>query len=193
MAEHPCLAVELSLSNDSADLVRREADFAVRMLRPTQARLVAQRLGPVPLGLFAQRAYLDRAGRPNRPEDLVEHVLIGPDADPTALAGLAAFGGLQDRAALRLRSDSEAAQIASVRAGLGIGVIQAGIAAREQGLEPVLPGIIGWSLEAWLVLHDDLRRLPMVRRVADHLSVVLPALLAEGRLSPQPSVTRRAT
>jgi DNA-binding transcriptional LysR family regulator len=191
LSAHPGLAVELTLSNDSADLLRREADLAIRMARPAQGSLVARRLGGVPLGLFAHRAYLDGAGRPGSLTDLKAHVLIGPDGDPAALAGLEAFGGAVGRSDLRLRTGSEAAQIASVRAGLGIGVMQAGIAAREPLLEPVLPDLVAWSLDAWLVLHDDLRRLPMVRIVADHLSAVLPAVLRSGALPPHSSAAVR--
>ncbi|MDG4650361.1 LysR family transcriptional regulator [Roseibacterium sp. SDUM158017] len=193
LATHPGLAVELALSNDSADLLRREADLAIRMARPAQGSLVARRLGDVPLGLFAHRVYLDRAGRPGRLTDLKAHVLIGPDGDPAALAGLEAFGGAVGRSDLRLRTDSEAAQIASVRAGLGVGVMQAGIAARDPLLEPVLSDLVAWSLDAWLVLHDDLRRLPMVRLVADHLSAVLPAVLLSGALPPHSGATVRPT
>lgn len=185
LAEHRGLAVELALSNDSADLLRREADLAIRMVRPSQGSLVARRLGPVPIGLFAHRAYLDRAGRPARPEDLTDHVLIGPDADPSALAGFEVFGAILGPRNLRLRTDSEAAQIASIRAGLGIGPMQAGVAARDPMLEPVLPDAVSWALDAWLVLHDDLRRLPMLRLLADHLSTVLPALLRSGQMPAQ--------
>ncbi len=193
LAEHRGLAVELALSNDSADLLRREADLAIRMVRPSQGSLVARRLGPVPIGLFAQRAYLEQAGRPAKPENLIEHVLIGPDADPAALAGFDVFGEILGPQYLRLRTDSEAAQIASVRAGLGIGPMQAGIAARDPMLEPVLPDVVGWVLDAWLVLHDDLRRLPMLRLLADHLSTVLPTLLRKGQMPAQPAAAVRAT
>ena len=192
LADHPGLAVELALSNDSADLWRQEADLAIRMVRPSQGSLVARRLESVPLGLFAHRAYLGRAGRPETETDLVGHVLIGPDGDPAALAGLEALGGLVGRQHLRLRSDSEAAQIASIRAGLGIGVMQAGIAARDPMLEPVLPGRAAWTLDVWLVLHEDLRRLPMVRLMADHLSAVLPAVLRTGRMPPHSATAVRA-
>lgn len=181
LAEHRGLAVELALSNDSADLLRREADLAIRMVRPSQGSLVARRLGPAPIGLFAHRAYLERAGRPATPEHLLDHVLIGPDADPAARAGFDVFGELLGPQHLRLRTDSEAAQIASVRAGLGIGPMQAGVAARDPMLEPVLPDEVSWVHDAWLVVHDDLRRLPMLRLLVDHLSAVLPAVLRTGR------------
>lgn len=104
------------------------------------------------------------------------------DPDAVEDAALDAFGGLVSRSGLRLRTDSEAAQIASVRAGLGIGAMQAGVAARDPMLEPVLPDSVAWTLDAWLVLHDDLRKLPLVRLVADHLAAVLPILLGTGKM-----------
>lgn len=182
LRDYPGLSVELALSNESADLMRREADMAVRMVRPSQGTLVARRLGDLPLGLFAHRNYLDRVGRPTKLEELKRHTMIGPDRDAAGLSGLDAFGKALGRMDLRLRADSEAAQIASVRAGLGVGVLQRGVAARDGMLEPVLAEAVRWTLDAWLVLHDDLRKLPMIRLVADHLSTVLPHLLRDGHL-----------
>lgn len=182
LAKHRGLAVELALSNDSADLLRREADLAIRMVRPSQGSLVARRLGPVPIGLFAHRTYLDRAGRVASLEDLAAHILIGPDADTAALAGFDVFGEALNPQHLRLRTDSEAAQSASVRAGLGIGPMQVGIATRDPMLERVLPDDVSWILDAWLVMHDDLRKLPMLRLLTDHLSRVLPSLLRTGQM-----------
>ncbi len=62
-AAHPELVVELTLSNRLEDLLRREADIAVRMLRPSQDALIARRIGDVELGLYAQRRYLDGTAR----------------------------------------------------------------------------------------------------------------------------------
>jgi DNA-binding transcriptional LysR family regulator len=62
LAARPGLAIELARFYDSADLLRRKADLAIRRTAQTQSGLGARRLGPAPIGLFARRNYLDRTG-----------------------------------------------------------------------------------------------------------------------------------
>lgn len=52
--KHPHIDVELVATNRRDDLLRREADVAVRMVRPTQAALLATKVGTLPIGLFAR-------------------------------------------------------------------------------------------------------------------------------------------
>ncbi|MBP0651054.1 LysR family transcriptional regulator, partial [Mycobacterium tuberculosis] len=72
-ARHPELVVELVLTDEIADLLRRDADIAVRMVAPTQEALLARRLGDIPLGLFGHRTYLARKGLPENLADLAGH------------------------------------------------------------------------------------------------------------------------
>ena len=181
LAAHPGLEVELALSNGTADLLRREADIALRMVRPAQSTLVARKLADVPLGLFAHTDYLSRHGTPQTVADLARHALIGPDRYPVLRPVLAALGPGFTRHSLRLRADDDAAQLGAMRAGLGIAICQRGIAARDTHLVEVLPGAFSHSLECWQVIHADLRTTPRIRAVADHLAQTLPALFA-GRL-----------
>lgn len=160
------LRVELDLSNASADLSHHAADLAVRMVRPTQASLHAQRLGAVRLGLFAHVDFLDRTGTPHGVGDLGDHVIIGPDRDAPALEGFAAAGVPPD--AITLRTDSDGAQLAAIHAGVGIGVLHADVGAADPSLRPVLPDLPLPAVDAWLVVYADLRALRRVRVVADH-------------------------
>jgi len=82
---HPGLVVELVLSNVVDDLLRREADVAVRMIDPTQEALVAKRLPSIELGLHARRDYLDRRGLPASIACLADHDLIGFDRETPVL------------------------------------------------------------------------------------------------------------
>lgn len=176
LTDHPGLVVELALSNRNDDLLRREADLALRMVRPTQSGLVARKLTDVRIGLYAHAHYLDLHDTPATLVALADHILIGPDSDPMALEGFAQAG--IPRRLIRLRCDREAAQLNAIRAGLGIGVMQAGIAARDPVLRPVLEEHVAFTLECWLVLHADLRNTARVRLLADHLAEHLPQALA---------------
>lgn len=176
LAAHPGLEVELVLSNRSEDLLRREADLAVRMVRPVQTGLVARKVAEVRIGLYAHVRYLAAHGVPQTPADLSGHILIGPDRDAATLAAMAAAG--LDRRMLRLRCDREAAQMNALRAGLGIGAAQSGVARACPDLRPVLADSFAFHLECWLAMHEDLRGSARVRLVFDHLAAYLPAALA---------------
>ena len=167
--EHPRLVIELVLSNAIDDLIRREADIAVRMVAPTQEALVARHIGQIPLGFHAHRRYLERHGRPERLEDLAQHTLIGFDRETASLrAMLKRFPGF-DRSMFAFRATSDLAQIAALRAGFGIGICQLGIARRDPDLVHILPDSLDLPLETWVAMHEDLRTSRRCRVVFDGL------------------------
>jgi DNA-binding transcriptional LysR family regulator len=168
-ARHPGLVLELALSNRLQDLLRREADIAVRMTPPEQGQLIARRIGAVDIGLHALPGYLDRLGRPASFADLAGHTLIGFDAvTPFIRAGAKRLGGIT-RDSFALRCDSDLAQLALIRAGAGIGVCQLPLARREPALERVLADEFTWPLETWVAMHEDLRQNAACRAVFDAL------------------------
>ncbi len=167
---HPGITIELALSNQNADLLKRDADVAVRMVRPTQKALFARRIGRVSLGLHAHRQYLQRHPEPTRLEDLAHHVVIGFDRLPAFARDLAIGGRQVTRESFNFRCDNDAAQLAALRAGIGIGVCQYGIARRDGDLVPLLTKEFTLSFEAWLVMHEDQKRVERVRAMFDHLA-----------------------
>ena len=86
----PEIQVELVSSNQVSNLLRREADIALRMVRPDQSTLIARKIGSVSLGAYAHRSYLARSRPLRQASDLLQHELIGSDADPAILQGFAA-------------------------------------------------------------------------------------------------------
>jgi DNA-binding transcriptional LysR family regulator len=80
-----------------------------------------------------------------------------------------------------LRTDSDLAQLAAIRAGYGVGACQIGIARRDPVLERVLPKAFALPLETWLVMHEDLGSSPRVRTLFDHLVKGLKGYLATSR------------
>ncbi|WP_199153268.1 LysR family transcriptional regulator [Chromobacterium sp. ASV23] len=153
---HPALAIELALSNRAQDLLQREADIAVRMTPPQQAQLIARPVGVIEVGLFAAPGYLAEHGEPAAVDDLDRHSLIGFD-QPTAFQREAAkrMPGLS-REGFSLRSDSDLAQLALLRAGAGIGFCQLPLARRD-GLRRILPERYALRMETWITMHEDLR------------------------------------
>lgn len=172
--QHPGIVIELSLSNQSEDLLRKDADIAVRMLRPVQAALVARRIGGIPLGMHAHRSYLKTYGRPQTVADLQQHALIGFDRETPALRALRSRLPFS-REDFALRTDSDLAQLAAIRAGFGIGVCQCPIAQRDRQLVHLLPEAFALELDTWLVMHEDLRTSRRVRLLYDHLVQALGA------------------
>jgi DNA-binding transcriptional LysR family regulator len=177
-ALHPHVTLELSLDNRLADLLHGEADLAVRMARPTQQALVSRKLGRVDIGLFAHRSYIQRQGMPASLPDLAGHTLIGFDQDPVVLRQGEAHGMSLHREMFQFRSDSDVAQMNALRAGLGIGGMHWGLARRHTDLMPVLPQALRFNLDMWLVMHEDLRRLPAAHALFKHLSAELSAYAA---------------
>jgi len=150
----PEVAIELALSSRTQDLLRREADIAVRMVRPTQAAILARRIGAVRLGLFAHRSYLQRHGVPTAIGE-PGFAAIGFDRDPEGARSIGETRFSRERFAFR--SDNDLAQLAALRAGLGIGACHLPIARRDPNLVPVLQDAFAHDLEIWVAMHEDLK------------------------------------
>jgi DNA-binding transcriptional LysR family regulator len=170
---HPNLVVELSLSDDADDLLRREADIAVRMFPPVQDALIAKRLPPLMLGLYAHRDYLERRGMPCSIEDLRDHDLIGFDQETPALRAFVDQFPFLSRSRFALRTNSNLAQLALIRAGFGLGICQVSLANRDATFVRVLQNVFDVPLDLWVVMHEDVKRSPPCRAVFDSLADAL--------------------
>jgi len=166
---YPELTVELVLTNRVQDLLRREADIAVRMVRPRQELLVARRIGQIKVGLFAHQQYLTRHGTPSSIADLAKHSLIGFDQTTEYIRNASKAFTAWRREAFAMRTDSDLAQLALIRSGAGIGICQAAIASREAAIVRVLPKQISLPLETWITMHEDLRNSPRCKVTFDAL------------------------
>lgn len=176
---HPDLTIELALSNQIHDLLRRDADIAVRMVRPSQASLLTRRIGAIPLGLHAHPRYIERRGCPTDLISLRRHALIGFDRETAFIRALKDCGLPLSRDMFALCSDSDLAQLALIRAGCGIGMCQAPLARRIPALVRLLPDLVEASLDIWVVMHEDLRSIRRCRVSFDALASGLKRYLAE--------------
>ncbi len=173
----PDIQVELVASNDVTNLLRREADIALRMVRPDQSSLVARRIGTVALGAFAHRDYLRRRGVPRQPTDLLAHELVGNDRNEDILRGFAALGYPVGREQFAFRTDDLMAYWQAVRAGLGIGFVAHYMARTDPDVQPVLPMLKPPPLPIWLTVHREIRTSVRIRAVYDFLAEAVPQAL----------------
>lgn len=169
-ASEPDIEVEIVASDAVQNLLRRDADIAIRMVEPRQLDLVARKIADLPLTACAATAYLVRRGAPRTAEELRGHDLIGYDRETHLIDGFRALGIEVDRHRFRFRSDSQIVLWQAVRAGNGIGFAQRSLVARDPLVEAVLPDLPLPALTMWLAMHRDLRTSPRIRRVADMLA-----------------------
>lgn len=167
---YPDITLELVLNNRTDDLLRRDADIAVRMTRPRQDGLVARKLGHVALGLYAHRRYVAKHGLPAGLDDLAGFHLIGFDRDDHSARSVAAGKLPISRDIFSFRADSDVAQVMAVRAGLGIGMMQRAMARTEPDLVSVLADPVAFDLECWLAVHEDQKDAPAIRALFDGLA-----------------------
>ncbi|MBW8468046.1 MAG: LysR family transcriptional regulator [Thiobacillus sp.] len=173
----PGIQVELVASNAVSNLLRREADIALRMVRPVQASLVARRIGQVALSACAHRDYLARRGTPAEPADLLQHDLVGNDQVQDIPRGFAALGHDVPRERLVLRTDDLMAYWSAVRAGLGIGFVADYLLRTDPAVQRVLPQLRIPPLPIWLTVHREIRSSARIRAVYDFLAQAVPQTL----------------
>ncbi len=171
---HPGIEIELVASNELTNLLRREADIAVRMVRPAQSSLIARKLGEIEVVAAAHASYLAKAPPVRRPEDLLAHRLVGFDRDDAILRGFARLGVELSRSDFACRTDDQVAYVQLVGAGAGVGFIAGYVVRQCPGVTRLLPALAIPSFPCWLAVHREIRSNPLVRTVYDFLARELP-------------------
>jgi DNA-binding transcriptional LysR family regulator len=181
LREQPELEIELAVSNHSDNLLRRDADIAVRHFRPLQDDLIARKVGTTEIGLFAHEDYIARFGEPTSFTPPESAVFAGFDREPMPLAEYLRGPKPDSPLRFRWRSDSMLSLHASVECGVAIGTYFVDIAAERPGLRRVLRDHVGLKQEVWLCAHDELRRSRRMRYVWDALGAALEARFSSER------------
>jgi DNA-binding transcriptional LysR family regulator len=175
--EHPEIEIELVASNELTNLLRREADIAVRMVRPVQQSLIARKLGEIEIVAAAHKSYLAKAPPLHDAADLRRHRLIGYDRDDTIIRGAAKTGLALTRADFALRTDDQVVYGRLVAEGAGIGFVARYNLRYWPGVVAVLPTLVAGALPCWLAVHREIRSNPLVRTVYDFLARAIPPAL----------------
>jgi DNA-binding transcriptional LysR family regulator len=170
----PEVQIELVSSNEVSNLLRREADIAIRMVQPDQSTLVAKRIGKVTIGAYAHRDYLQRAGTPKEQADLLAHALLGNDKNEDIIRGFIALGYPMTREQFAFRSDDLMAYWQALRSGVGIGFVADYLARTDSDVVSLLPVLKIPPLPVWLAVHREIRTSKRIRAVYDFLSDELP-------------------
>ncbi|MEO0503071.1 MAG: LysR family transcriptional regulator [Pseudomonadota bacterium] len=170
---HPEIDIEVAASDSSENLLRREADIALRMYRPTQDDVITRHVADLELGAYASHSYIARRGLPQRLQDIPQHDLIGYDRSTLIIDGFRARGLMLERTAFGVRCDDQAACWQLVLAGCGIGFTQCIVGDTDPRVQRLFGDEPVETLPVWLTAHPDLRRVPRVRVVYDALATAL--------------------
>ena len=169
----PDIQVELVPSDTTENLIFREADIAIRMYRPTQLDVICRHVTDQPSGLYAAKSYLDRVGRPDTIDDLIDLDIIGFDKNDLIIRFFGEMGRQVDREFFPLRCDDQAAYWHLTRAGCGVGATQTIIGDADARVERLLPELPMPVLPVWLAAPDALRTNRRIRAVWDYLADAL--------------------
>lgn len=169
----PQIRVDLEVSTQVLNLGRRQADIALRNVRPEAPDLVVRRVASWPVGLFASSAYLERCGEPRAEEEFHDHQLVAyaPHLEnktfPTAVEVPARH------AKIAMAVNSSLLLRKAVAAGIGLGEMPVRMGERD-GLVRIWPARQrARDHEIWLVMHPDLQKTARVRTTAEFLSAEL--------------------
>ncbi len=176
---HPELEIELSVSNHIDNLLRREADIAVRLMRPEQDALIACKVGDTEMGLFAHESYIARFGAPTSFSVPSGAFIVGYDRETFAIAPSIRGAAQPSIPRFRFRSDSIMARHAMVECGAGVGMYCVDVAATIPGLKRVFSDHISLPKEVWLCAHDEMKRSARMRLVWERLASELAARFAK--------------
>jgi DNA-binding transcriptional LysR family regulator len=173
----PNIEIKIIADNSLRDLTRREADIAIRHIRPSQPDLIARHITDYSASLFAATTYLKTKGYPRNLRDLADHAFIGSDNIEEL------FTILRERN-IQLRADNIIASSNSgvviwemLKAGLGITLMPDMLGNQMDNVEKVLPSIPHIDFPVWLVTHQELHTNRRIRLVFD--------LLAKALLTPE--------
>ncbi len=167
--QHRELQLEILLDNAAVNLLRREADIALRLSRPSTPDLIARKVGELSFGLFASQGYCAQYGEPKSLGELSRHSLVDVALRQNA-PDQAWHRVLDGEPRIALTTNSTVAQLAAVRAGYGITLMPRYVSGYYDDLVAILPEANWRRSELWLVAHTDLRTTSRIRLVFDAIA-----------------------
>lgn len=169
-ALHPGITIEIVASNRASDLLRREADIAVRNFQPTQPELFAKKIRDAHARLYAAPSYLESLGSPRTAAELSRGQFMGFDHRDELIDGLNALGLSLSAKNFGVVTDSSLVQWELIKQGVGIGVMMEEVGDAEPLVRCALESLAPITFPLWLVSHRELQTSRRVRVVYDLLA-----------------------
>ncbi|MEM6943915.1 MAG: LysR substrate-binding domain-containing protein, partial [Pseudomonadota bacterium] len=166
----PGICIRIVAASDIRDLMQREADIAIRHVRPDQPDLIARHIGDFRANLYASSRYLDRVGRPSTLQEIANHPFIGPLEQERMIATLRHLGMPFRAENFVMSSDSGMVVWEMLKAGYGISLLPEVLCDGEPGLEKVFGAFTPIQFPIWLVTHRELQTSQRIRVVFDQLA-----------------------
>lgn len=173
--QEPGIVVEVIPTNAFSDLLRREADIAVRHAKPEQPELIARLIREASARFYASEDWVQVHGHPRSAEDAARLPFVGSDRSGQYLGYLQRHGLPVTEANFSAYADHTVAHWALVRQGLGIGAMMEEIARDTPGVVRVLDDVPPVRFPIWLVSHRELRTARRIRVVFEALAQGLQA------------------
>jgi DNA-binding transcriptional LysR family regulator len=168
--QEPGIAIEVIASNALSDLLRREADIAIRHVKPEQPDLIARLIREASASFYASEDWVRVHGHPRNAEDAAHLAFVGADRSGQYLAYLRQHGLPLSEANFSCYAEHSVASWSLVRQGMGIGAMMDEIARDTPGVVRVLDDVPRVHFPIWLVSHRELRTSRRIRVVFEALA-----------------------
>jgi len=175
MARYPSISVELLSGVPTVSLTRRDADIALRSVRPDSGDLLIRRIGGIDLAVYASRSYVEERGLAAEHFDFDKVDTITWIEEMSGLRGGPWLAAHAEKSKVALHVNSTRLLYAACAAGLGVAVLPCCGADRDPALVCVVPPEKVQTFDLWLVVHRDLAAMPRIRAVLDFLIDLGPA------------------
>lgn len=169
-AAAPMMEIDVVAANDIRDLQQREADIAIRHVRPEQPDLIAKLIGDGQGAFYASKTYLDKRGRPQSEKELRQHDFIGFSNNARMIEAMAESGIDLASDNFRVGSASGLVMWEMARAGLGIIIMSSNVGDHAPDMERVLPHREPFLFPIWLTAHRELYTSRRIRLTYDLLA-----------------------
>jgi len=177
---YPGITITVLASDNLSNLSRREADIAIRNVRPTHPDLVARKIGEVAARLYGTPDYMDTLGRPLSTESLNTANFTGFNSSEDNINALHMLGLSLTPDSFPVVSENVIVQWELVKQGLALGMMIENVGDQESLVERAQPESEVIHFPIWLVAHHQLKSSKRIRAVFEILADSLSTLTVKG-------------